>query len=257
MVAISAGKRARKAKNATPAPMIGMLSALFSAQARLTICTQPRAGMWVGFSAWTPGSSRSLGMSGAGRSASRRAVSTAVAVVAPVRGTGSAARSATALAAARRSAFSCTRCWIRSTALCGRLVSGIGPRLRMGVSVGRRSVAGPGAGQLGEPAGAGSAHGGLDHGDDGPPDGGGEQHLAQPVLALHGRRRVVRVRDLLPDQLEQCGSHRTGQEAADQPDRTVGDLGALAHRLFLQTAMPMTRASRAAVALRTTGGLSR
>jgi hypothetical protein len=60
-MAIRAGKMARKPKNATPAAMIGMLSALCSAQARSTICSQPRGGIWVGLSAVTPGSARSLG----------------------------------------------------------------------------------------------------------------------------------------------------------------------------------------------------
>src|SRR3954465_7736637 len=60
IIAIIAGKIARKPKNATPPPMIGMLSALFSAQARRTICFQPCQGIWVGLSAVMPGSSCSL-----------------------------------------------------------------------------------------------------------------------------------------------------------------------------------------------------
>src|SRR3954466_10557208 len=46
--------------------MIGMLSALFSAHARLRICFHPRHGMSVGFSAWMPGSSCGLGASAGG-----------------------------------------------------------------------------------------------------------------------------------------------------------------------------------------------
>src|SRR3954451_24726977 len=59
--AMSAGKIARKPKNATPPPMIGMLSALFSAHDRLRICFQPFHGIWVGFAALMPGSSSELG----------------------------------------------------------------------------------------------------------------------------------------------------------------------------------------------------
>src|SRR5437764_110460 len=64
MIAISAGNSARKPKKATPAAMIGMLSAVFSAHDRLTICCQPRHGIWVGFSAPTPGSRSGPGTSG-------------------------------------------------------------------------------------------------------------------------------------------------------------------------------------------------
>ncbi len=49
--AIKAGNRARKAKNATPAPRSGTWSALASLKPRLATCSQPRAGIWVGFSA--------------------------------------------------------------------------------------------------------------------------------------------------------------------------------------------------------------
>src|SRR3954447_7028164 len=181
MAAIIAGKMARNPKNATPAPMIGMLSALFSAHARLTICFQPLAGICVGFSACTPGSSDSLGTSGAGRAASRRSVATMVDLVAPSWGSGSVDLSSAARAAARRAAFSATRSWIRSTALCGRWVSGI-----VLVLVSRwwlwgwRSVAGPGAGQLREAAGTAPAHQRLDDGDDRAAEGGGDQDLAQP-----------------------------------------------------------------------------
>ena len=101
---MSAGKIDRKPKNATPPAMIGMLSALFSAQARLRICFQPRHGIWVGFSAWMPGQLRGLGEPGGGRSGS-------------VTGGRDAASFAAAAAAARRAAFSSTRSRIRSTAL--------------------------------------------------------------------------------------------------------------------------------------------
>src|SRR3954469_13765082 len=254
MVAISAGNRARKAKNATPAPMIGMLSALFSAQARLTICTQPRAGISVGFSASTPGSCASLGMGWRARSASRCSVRTDVADDAPVTVGASAARSSAIRAAARRSAFSCTRCRIRSTELSGRPVWTMGLVLFSGDG---RSVAGPGAGELGEAPGAAPADQGLDHGDDRAAQGGGEEDLAQPVLALHRGRGVVLACDLLPDQLEDRRGDRAGHQAPDQPDRTVGDLGALAHRFLLHTTIPRITATRAASAPTTAGGLSR
>src|SRR3954470_5795955 len=253
MVAISAGNRARKAKNATPAPMIGMLSALFSAHARLTICFQPPAGISVGFSASTPGSSFSLGMCWRGRAASRCSVRTDVADEAPGTVGASAARSSAIRAAARRSAFSCTRCRIRSTELSGRPVWTMGIVLFSGDG---RSVARPGAGELGEAPGAAPADQGLDHGDDRAAQGGGEEDPAQPVLALHGGGGIVLVRDLLPDQLEDRRGDRAGHQAPDQPDRTVGDLGALAHR-FLHITTPTITATRAATAPRTTGGLSR
>src|ERR671933_829212 len=60
-IAISAGNTARNPKNATPPPMIGMLSALFSAQARRTICFHPCQGISVGLSAEMPGSCCSSG----------------------------------------------------------------------------------------------------------------------------------------------------------------------------------------------------
>src|SRR3954470_5771499 len=232
MAAIIAGKIARNAKNATPAPMIGMLSALFSAHARLTICSQPRAGIWVGLSACTPGSSDSLGMCGAGRAASRRSVATTLAAEAPVGGA-SSARWAAASAAGRGSPFSWPRRWIRSTALSGRRVSAIWSPVLGGGCAGRvRSVAGPGAGQLGEATGAAPADERLDDGDDRAAHGGGDEDLAQPVLALHRGRGVVRLGHLLPDDLEEGRGDRAGHQAPDQPDRTVGDLGALAHRFL-------------------------
>ena len=55
MAAISAGKMARNAKNATPAASIDTLSSLLSLNARRVICHQPRAGIWVGAWAWPPG----------------------------------------------------------------------------------------------------------------------------------------------------------------------------------------------------------
>ena len=95
---MSPGKIDRNPKKATPPEMIDMLSAWFSAQARLRICFHPDHGMVVGFSAVTPGSCARSGMS-AGSSSARSPDAAALA------------------AAARRAAFSSTRCRIRSTAL--------------------------------------------------------------------------------------------------------------------------------------------
>ena len=50
-----AGKIARKAKNATPPASIGTWSAVASFIARRVICHHPRAGIWVGSSASSPG----------------------------------------------------------------------------------------------------------------------------------------------------------------------------------------------------------
>src|SRR3954447_250398 len=216
IVAISAGKIARKPKNATPPAMIGMLSALFSAHARLTICFQPRSGIWVGFSAWMPGSTCSLGASFGGRSAS---------------GCGCrAASSSAALAAARRGAFSSTRCLIRSTALSRWSVPVMTFPLRQERRVEERSasVAGPGSGQLGEPARAGAVDRGLGGGEDRSLERRGQDHLAHRVLALQRVGGFLLVRDPLPDLLEDDPGHGPGQDAADQPDGPVDDLGSLA-----------------------------
>ncbi len=118
MAAISVGKMARNPKKATPPPMIGMLSALFSAHARLRICCHPRRGISVGLSASTPGNRASwplpLSFAFLRRSVAVRA------------GPRSSARSAASRAAARRAAFSSTRWRMRSTALSGRLMPSMG-----------------------------------------------------------------------------------------------------------------------------------
>src|SRR5919112_1688764 len=198
IIAISAGKIARNPKNATPPPMIGMLSALFSAHARRTICFQPRQGISVGLSALMPGSCCSLGAPGGGSLAR-----------------GSGPRASAARAAARRAAFSSTRSRMRSTAL---------SRCRVLAT----SVARPVAGQLGEAAGAGAVDGRLGRGEDGPLQRRGEHDLAHPVLALQRIGGVVLVRDPLPDLLEDGTGDDTGQDAAEQADRPVDQLGSLA-----------------------------
>src|SRR3954452_4447183 len=234
--------------------MIGMLSALFSAQARLTICFQPPHGIWLGFWAWMPGSSCGLGASGGGVSGSPR----------------SGADVAFA-AAARRAAFSSTRSRIRSTALSwglvpvmavppvGAAVAGTGPGPPLG-----RSVARPGAGQLGEPAGPGAVDGGLRRGEDGALERGGEDHLAHRVLALQRGRCVVLVRHSLPDLLEDDPAQAPGEDATDEADRPVGDLCSLAQRFLLRmarllrtTIRPNTSPTSVMALPIPTGGLSR
>src|SRR3712207_429385 len=206
IIAISAGKIARNPKNATPPPMIGMLSALFSAQARWTICFQPRHGISVGLSAVTPGSCSSLGAPDGSRSAC-----------------GCGPRASAALAAARRAAFSSTRSRMRSTAL---------SRFRVPAT----SVARPAAGQLGEAARARAVDGRLGGGEDRALQGRGEHDLAHPVLALQGVGCVVLVRHALPDLLEDGARDHTGQDAAEQADRPVDEFGSLAAHLVLLTA---------------------
>src|SRR5918998_1571712 len=198
IIAISAGKIARKPKKATPPPMIGMLSALFSAQARWTICFQPRQGISVGLSAVTPGSCSSLGAPGGSRSAC-----------------GCGPRASAALATARRAAFSSTRSRMRSTALSRFWVPAT-------------SVARPVTGQLGEAAGAGPVDGRLGGCEDRTLQRRGEDDLAHPVLALQRVGGVVLVRDPLPDLLEDGTGDHTGQDAAEQADRPVDQLGSLA-----------------------------
>src|SRR5687768_15181042 len=181
-MAISAGKIDRKPKNATPPAMIGMLSAEFSAHARLTICFQPLSGMSVGFSACRPGSSPSVGEPGGGRC-----------------GSGCGGSASALAAAARRAAFSSTRCLMRSTALSRGLVWAISFPLLSGRPVaavagdaGRDavsrpvpgSVAGPGARQLGEGARTGAVDRGLGGGEDRTLQRGRDHDLAHPVLAL-------------------------------------------------------------------------
>src|SRR4051794_5401087 len=183
--------------------MIGMLSALFSAHARLTICFQPLSGIWVGFSALTPGSACSLGASCGGRSASSGGR--------PASGRGCvAAACSDAWAAARRAAFSSTRCLIRSTALSRWPVPVMSSPWQMGGKEvpasgswrSRASVARPAPGELGEAARADAVDGRLRGGEDGALKGGSEHDLAQAVLALQRARCVVLVGDLLPDLLE-------------------------------------------------------
>src|SRR3954471_6231927 len=182
MSAISAGKIDRKPKNATPPPMIGMLSALFSAHARFRICFHPRHGICVGFSAWMPGSSAGLGAPGGGAPGSR---------------TGGAA--AALAAAARRAAFSSTRSRIRSTALSRGLVPVTWVLLG--------SVARPGAGELLEAAGNGPVDSRIGGREERARDGRGDHDLGHRVLALQRARGVVLLRDDLPDLLE----HDPGQ----------------------------------------------
>src|SRR5919107_1550413 len=194
IIAISAGKIARNPKNATPPPMIGMLSALFSAHARRTICFQPRQGISVGLSALMPGSCCSLGAPGGGSLA---------------RGSGPRA------SAACPAAFSSTRSRMRSTAL---------SRCRVPAT----SVARPVAGQLGEAAGAGAVDGRLGRGEDGPLQRRGEDDLLHRVLALQRVGGVALLRHALPDLLEDGTGDDTGQDAAEQADRPVDQLGSLA-----------------------------
>src|SRR3712207_6553185 len=203
IIAISAGKIARNPKNATPPPMIGMLSALFSAQARRTICFQPSQGIWVGLSAVTPGSCSSLGAPGGSRSAC-----------------GCGPRASASLAAARRAAFSSTRSRMRSTAL---------SRFRVPAT----SVARPVAGQLGEAAGPGAVDGRLGRREDRALQGRGEHDLAHPVLALQRVGGVLLVCHALPDLLEDGTGDDTGQDATEQPDRPVDELGSLAAGHFV------------------------
>src|SRR5918998_6641762 len=203
IIAISAGKIARKPKNATPPPMIGMLSALFSAQARRTICFQPRQGISLGLSALMPGSRSSLGAPGGSRSAC-----------------GCGPRPSASWAAARRAAFSSTRSRMRSTAL---------SRCRVPAT----SVARPAAGQLGEAAGPRAVDGRLGRREDGALQGRGEHDLPHPVLALQCVGRVLLVRHALPDLLEDGTGDQTGQDAAEQADRAVDELGSLAAGHFV------------------------
>src|SRR4051794_8331804 len=265
--AIIAGKIDRKPKNATPPAMIGMLSALFSAQARLRICFHPRHGIAVGLSAWMPGSSCGVGASAGGRLGSGCPLPVLPAALAAL-----AALVASA-AAARRAAFSSTRSRMRSTALSRGLVPVT--ELLLGCAEGTTSallkelegplsVAGPAAGEPGEGAGPGPVDGGFGGREDGALDRRGQHHLAHPVLALQGRRCVVLVRDRLPDLLEDDAAQCSGQDAADQADRPVGELGSLAQRVLLdvarfrrKTIRPTTSPTSARVAPMTAGGLSR
>src|SRR3954469_17030035 len=165
--AIIAGKIDRKPKNATPPAMIGMLSALFSAQARLRICFHPRHGIAVGLSAWMPGSSCGVGASAGGRLGSGCPLPPLPAALAAL-----AARAA----AARRAAFSSTRSRMRSTALSRGLVpvtelllecaEGTTSALLKGLER-PLSVAGPAAGEPGEGAGPGPVDGGFGGREDG------------------------------------------------------------------------------------------
>src|SRR5918993_2141081 len=272
---------ARKLKKATPPAMIGMLSALCSAHDRLTICFHPAHGIWVGFSAWMPGSSCGLGDPGGGRSGSPLDA-----------GVPSFAAFA---AAARRAAFSSTRSRMRSTALSRCLVPamtlppGAGRRpaaCSMSVHVpagtaapaGTSSVARPGAGELLEPARTGPIDGGLGGGEDRAVDRRGEHGLPHPVLALQRGGGLLLVGDDLPDLLEKDPAQRAGHQAGDQADRPVGDLGpcalagltlvALAQRFLPRSPFdvarfrrkittPTTRPASARTAPITTGGLSR
>src|SRR5918911_1338886 len=90
------------------------------------------------------------------------------------------------------------------------------------------SVARPVAGQLGEAAGAGTVDGRLGRGEDGALQRRGEDDLLHRVLALQRVGGVVLVRHALPDLLEDRAGHHTGQDAAEQADRPVGELGSLA-----------------------------
>src|SRR4051794_33607525 len=236
-MAISAGKTARKPKKATPPAMMGMLSALFSAHARLTICFHPRSGISVGFSAWMPGSSCSLGAPGGGCCGSAEPFAAPVFAVA-------------VFAAARRAAFSSTRSRIRSTALSRLLVPVIAVSLWMWAAMRppavrvrapgvrspgarARSVARPGAGHLAEAMGSRAVYGGLRGREDGALDRGGEDDLPHRVLALQCARGVVLLRDELPDLLEDGPRHDAGQDPAQQADRPVDELDSLAQRLLL------------------------
>src|SRR3954471_9055649 len=206
--AISAGNTARKLKNATPPPMIGMLSALFSAHARLRICFQPFHGICVGFSAWMPGSSAGLGAPGGGVPGSRA-------------GGAAAALAASAL----RAAFSSTRSRIRSTALSRGLVPVTWVLLG--------SVARPGAGEPLEAARTGPVYRRLGGREDRALDRGGDHDLGHRVLALQRARGVVLLRHDLPDLLEHDPGQGARQDPADQSDRPVGELQSLAQRFLL------------------------
>src|SRR4051812_2530343 len=236
--------------------MIGMLSALFSAHARLRICFHPRQGISVGFSASMPGSSSGPGAPGGGRSGSPA---------------GCWARAFAA--AARRAAFSSTRSLMRSTALSCCLVPAmaVSPWILpcRDVGRGRRSVAGPGARQLLESARAGAVDGGLRGSEDGALDGRRDDDLLHRVLALQRTRGVVLVGDLLPDLLEDDPRQGARQDPADQADRPVGELRSLAQRFllvrdirdaarFLRTIIsPTTTPPSARAPPITIGGLSR
>src|SRR3954470_13564899 len=209
-MAISAGKTARKPKKATPPAMMGMLSALFSAHARLTICFHPRSGISVGFSAWMPGSSCSLGAPGGGCCGSAEPFAAAVFAAPPFAAPLFAAAvfaappfaaplfAAPLFAAARRAAFSSTRSRIRSTALSRLLVPVIAVSLWMWAAMRppavrvrapgvrspgahARSVARPGAGHLAEAMGSRPVYGGLRGREDGALDRGGEDDLPHRV----------------------------------------------------------------------------
>src|SRR4051794_4644748 len=242
-MAISAGKTARKPKKATPPAMIGMLSALFSAHARFTTCFHPRSGISVGFSAWMPGSSCSLGAPGGGCCGSAEPLCAAPLCAAPL-------CAAPPFAAARRAAFSSTRSRIRSTALSRLLVPVIAVSLWMWAAMRppavrvrapgvrsrgahARSVARPGAGHLAEAMGSRAVYGGLRGREDGALDRGGEDDLPHRVLALQCARGVVLLRDELPDLLEDGPRHDAGQDPAQQADRPVDELDSLAQRLLL------------------------
>src|SRR4051795_3956333 len=230
IMAISAGKTARKPKKATPPAMMGMLSALFSAHARLTTCFHPRSGISVGFSAWMPGSSCSLGAPGGSCCGSAEPLAAPL-CAAPL-------FAAPPFAAARRAAFSSTRSRIRSTALSRLLVPVIAVSLWMWAAMRpsavrvrapgvrspgarARSVARPGAGHLAEAMGSRAVYGGLRGREDGALDRGGEDDLPHRVLALQCARGVVLLGDELPDLLEDGPRHDAGQDPAQQADRPV------------------------------------
>src|SRR3954469_10709458 len=290
-MAISAGNTARKPKKATPPAMMGMLSALFSAHARLTICFHPRSGISVGFSAWMPGSSCSLGAPGGGCCGSAEPFAAPV-FAAPVFAAPVFAApvfSAPPFSAARRAAFSSTRSRIRSTALSRLLVPVIAGALWLWAAMGPpavrvrapgvrspgarvRSVARPGAGHLAEAMGSRAVYGGLRGREDGALDRGGEDDLPHRVLALQCARGVVLLRDELPDLLEDGPRHDAGQDPAQQADRPVDELGSRAQRLLLraltassldvarfrrQITRPATSPTRAIAPPRTSDGSSR
>src|SRR3954451_3481807 len=290
-MAISAGKTARKPKKATPPAMIGMLSALFSAHARFTTCFHPRSGISVGFSAWMPGSSCSLGAPGGGccGSAEPLAAPLCAAPLCAAPPFAAPPFAAPPFAAARRAAFSSTRSRIRSTALSRLLVPVIAVSLWMWAAMRppavrvrapgvrspgahARSVARPGAGHLAEAMGSRPVYGGLRGREDGALDRGGEDDLPHRVLALQCARGVVLLRDELPDLLEDRPRHDAGQDPAQQADRPVGELGSRAQRLLLraltassldvarfrrQITRPATSPIRAIAPPRTSDGSSR
>src|SRR3954447_18239719 len=290
-MAISAGKTARKPKKATPPAMMGMLSALFSAHARLTTCFHPRSGISVGFSAWMPGSSCSLGAPGGGCCGSAEPFAAPVFAAAVLAAPLFAAPlfAGPPFAAALRAAFSSTRSRIRSTALSRLLVPVIAVSLWMWAAMRppavrvrapgvrspgarARSVARPGAGHLAEAMGSRAVYGGLRGREDGALDRGGEDDLPHRVLALQCARGVVLLRDELPDLLEDCPRHDAGQDPAQQADRPVDELDSLAQRLLLraltassldvarfrrQITRPATSPTRAIAPPRTSDGSSR